>query len=66
MIIGTTSNKDVLHEMGMLSTFSAVIHISNISHADHLMGALEDLSAFPEKDLKRIASKVQDKRWKKT
>jgi len=41
LILGTTSRKDVLQEMGMLDSFSTTIHIPNISTGEHLMEALE-------------------------
>lgn len=41
LILGTTSRKDVLQEMGMLDSFSTTIHIPNISSGEHLMEALE-------------------------
>uniref|UniRef100_A0A672NW02 Vesicle-fusing ATPase n=1 Tax=Sinocyclocheilus grahami TaxID=75366 RepID=A0A672NW02_SINGR len=41
LILGTTSRKDVLQEMGMLDSFSTTIHIPNISRGEHLMEALE-------------------------
>lgn len=41
MILGTTSRKDVLQEMGMLDAFSKTIHIPNISSGEHLKEAVE-------------------------
>ncbi|KAJ0060363.1 hypothetical protein NL108_010179, partial [Boleophthalmus pectinirostris] len=41
LIIGTTSCKDVLQEMGMLDAFSTTINIPNISRVEELVKALE-------------------------
>jgi len=62
LIIGTTSQKDILQEMGMLTAFSAVIHVSNLSTSEHLMTALEELGAFSEKEMKNIAKMVEGRR----
>ncbi|XP_043109251.1 N-ethylmaleimide-sensitive factor b [Puntigrus tetrazona] len=59
LILGTTSRKDVLQEMGMLDSFSTTIHIPNISRGDHLMKALELLGGFQEKEAATIAEQVK-------
>uniref|UniRef100_A0A673KHT0 Vesicle-fusing ATPase n=1 Tax=Sinocyclocheilus rhinocerous TaxID=307959 RepID=A0A673KHT0_9TELE len=41
LILGTTSRKDVLQEMGMLDSFSTTIHIPSICRGEHLIEALE-------------------------
>ncbi|KAF4092339.1 hypothetical protein AMELA_G00019890 [Ameiurus melas] len=62
LIIGTTSRKDVLQEMGMLDAFSTTIHIPNISSGDHLMEALELLGSFTDAERATIAQQVKGKR----
>ncbi|ELU11293.1 hypothetical protein CAPTEDRAFT_178991 [Capitella teleta] len=62
LIIGTTSRKDVLNDLEMLSAFSAVVHISNLSVSSHLNSALEDLNCFTRGELDRIAKKTEGKR----
>ncbi|CAH1788773.1 unnamed protein product, partial [Owenia fusiformis] len=62
MVIGTTSRKDVLEEMEMLSVFSAVVHVSNISTSEHLVTALEQLESFTKNELARIEAKTKGKR----
>ncbi|KTF88266.1 hypothetical protein cypCar_00024233, partial [Cyprinus carpio] len=59
LILGTTSRKDVLQEMGMLDSFSTTIHIPNISRGEHLMEALELLGGFQEEERAVIAKKVK-------
>ncbi|XP_061563633.1 vesicle-fusing ATPase-like isoform X3 [Cololabis saira] len=61
LIIGTTSCKDVLQEMGMLDAFSTTIHIPNISRGEQLVEALELLGSFQEKERAAIAQAVKDK-----
>ena len=62
MVIGTSSRKEVLQDMDMLSSFSAVVRVSNLSTAEHLLGALEDLQAFSQQELQRMAHKIDGKR----
>uniref|UniRef100_A0A672NTZ5 Vesicle-fusing ATPase n=1 Tax=Sinocyclocheilus grahami TaxID=75366 RepID=A0A672NTZ5_SINGR len=59
LILGTTSRKDVLQEMGMLDSFSTTIHIPNISRGEHLMEALELLGGFQEEERATIAKQVK-------
>ncbi|KAG1931763.1 N-ethylmaleimide-sensitive factor b [Pimephales promelas] len=61
LILGTTSRKDVLQEMGMLDSFSTTIHIPNISTGEHLMEALELLGGFQEEERANIAKQVKGK-----
>ncbi|GAA6074495.1 N-ethylmaleimide-sensitive factor b, partial [Tachysurus ichikawai] len=61
LILGTTSRKDVLQEMGMLDAFSTTIHIPNISRGEHLMEALELLGGFQEVERVQIAKEVKGK-----
>ncbi|KAM6896950.1 vesicle-fusing ATPase-like [Xenentodon cancila] len=61
LIIGTTSCRDVLQEMGMLDAFSTTIHIPNISRGEQLVEALELLGSFQETERAAIAQAVKDK-----
>ncbi|KAA0725215.1 Vesicle-fusing ATPase [Triplophysa tibetana] len=61
LILGTTSRKDVLQEMGMLDSFSTTIHIPNISSGEHLMEALELLGGFQDKERATLAGMVKGK-----
>ncbi|KAK2151367.1 hypothetical protein LSH36_366g05050, partial [Paralvinella palmiformis] len=62
LIIGTTSRKDVLQEMEMLSAFSALIHVSNLSNHQHLLAVIEDIGTFQPKEVKSITKKTEGKR----
>uniref|UniRef100_W5LKX0 Vesicle-fusing ATPase n=1 Tax=Astyanax mexicanus TaxID=7994 RepID=W5LKX0_ASTMX len=61
LILGTTSRKDVMQEMGMLDSFSTTIHIPNISRGEHLVEALELLGGFQEDERTQIAQQVKGK-----
>ncbi|XP_072031321.1 vesicle-fusing ATPase-like [Amphiura filiformis] len=62
LIIGTTSRRDVLQEMEMVSTFNTHIHVSNLSNGEHLMSVLQTLDCFTQDERVRLASKLEGKR----
>ncbi|KAM7067558.1 vesicle-fusing ATPase isoform 1-T1 [Molossus nigricans] len=62
LIIGTTSRKDVLQEMEMLTAFSTTIHVPNIATGEQLLEALELLGNFKDKERSTIAQQIKDKK----
>ncbi|XP_021342424.1 vesicle-fusing ATPase-like isoform X2 [Mizuhopecten yessoensis] len=62
LVIGTTSRKDVLKEMEMASTFSAIVHVSNISTADHLMCVLDNTELFNKEEMQTLQRKTAGKK----
>merc|ERR1719334_2826894 len=59
LIIGTTSQREILQEMGMLTTFSGLVHVSNISKSEELGAALKELGAFSQKDVASIVKSTE-------
>ncbi|XP_014665665.1 PREDICTED: vesicle-fusing ATPase 2-like [Priapulus caudatus] len=62
LVLATTSRKDVLGELEMLSAFQTVLQVSNISTSEQLLSVLEYLDAFSSKDLDFISRKTDKKR----
>lgn len=62
LVLGTTSRRDVLNDMEIINAFQTVIHVSNISTAEHLLSVLEYLDMFSARDMDYIAGKVGNKR----
>ncbi|KAJ9598883.1 hypothetical protein L9F63_026582, partial [Diploptera punctata] len=62
LILCTSSRRQVLDDMEMLSAFTAVLHVPNISQPDHLMAVLEESDVFTKKDLSSMARKIQGHR----
>jgi vesicle-fusing ATPase len=52
----------VLEDMEMLSAFTAVLHVPNLSQPDHLMAVLEESDVFTKKNLSAISRKVRGHR----
>ncbi|CAK9797524.1 Vesicle-fusing ATPase 1 [Anthophora plagiata] len=62
LILCTSSRRQVLNDMEMLSAFSTTLHVPNLSNPDHLMSVLEEADLFSKEELTRLHSKFQGKR----
>lgn len=58
LIICTTSRKDVLDQMEMISAFTDVLHVSNCGHASHIARVLEQTDAFTQAEARNIVTKL--------
>ncbi|XP_021938226.1 vesicle-fusing ATPase 1-like [Zootermopsis nevadensis] len=58
LILCTSSRRQVLEDMEMLSAFTAVLHVPNLSQPDHLMAVLEESDVFTKKDLSALSRKI--------
>lgn len=59
LILCTSSRRQVLEEMEMLSAFTSILHVPNLSKPEHLMTVLEDSNVFSKPELKSIHKKIQ-------
>ncbi|XP_033628935.1 vesicle-fusing ATPase-like [Asterias rubens] len=62
LIIGTTSQKEVLQQMEMVATFNAHIHVSNLSTGEQLCAVVEDLDCFTSAERTTLENKLRGKR----
>ncbi|XP_046631152.1 vesicle-fusing ATPase 1-like [Daphnia pulicaria] len=62
LVFCTTSRRQVLEEMEMLSTFTAVLRVPNISTCEQLIAVLEETDAFSKSQIAAIARKVANRR----
>merc|ERR1711981_41267 len=62
LIICTTSRRDVLEHMEMLSAFSDVLHVSNLNKAEHLQKVLEETNAFTPNEVQSVVMKMKNYR----
>lgn len=60
LIICTTSRKEVLDQMEMLSVFTDVLHVSNLSTPQHLGAILDQNDAFNKQEVATIVNKLQN------
>lgn len=59
LVLCTSSRRQVLEDMEMLSAFTSILHVSNLSTSEHLMTVLEDTDVFTKPELKSIQKKIQ-------
>ena len=46
LVVCTTSRREVLQQMEMLSAFTDVLHVSNLTQAQHFAGVLNQSQSF--------------------
>ncbi|XP_030567970.1 vesicle-fusing ATPase 1 [Drosophila novamexicana] len=62
LILCTSSRREVLEEMEMLSAFTSVLHVPNLSSPEHVIAVLEDTDIFTKSELQTVAKKMAGKR----
>ncbi|XP_074640083.1 vesicle-fusing ATPase-like isoform X2 [Tubulanus polymorphus] len=62
LVIGTTSRKDVLQDLDMVSAFSAVVHVSNLTDGEHIYRVLEELASFNQDEMESLSKKLIGRR----
>lgn len=61
LIIGTSSCRDVLDQMQMLSCFNTVVHVPAIMNANYIVNVLEKLNHFTQEELTDIETQLSSK-----
>lgn len=59
LVLCTTSRKEVLKDMEMLSCFTAVLHVHSLTKPEHLIAVLEESDVFSKREIQDIARKLQ-------
>jgi len=62
LVICTTSRRQVLEDLEMLSAFTAVLHVPNISTSQELVAVLEETDAFNKSEIDTIARRTEKRR----
>lgn len=60
LIIGTTSCRDVLDQMQLMSVFNTVIHVPSITRPAELIQVIKNLNKFEEQEIDFIESGIQE------
>lgn len=58
LIICTTSRKEVLDQMEMLSAFTDVLHVSNLTKPEHIAKVLDESNAFTKEENKSVIKQL--------
>jgi vesicle-fusing ATPase len=59
LVICTSSRRQVLEDMEMLSAFTSILHVPNLSTADHISSVLEDSDVFNKQEIQSINKKMK-------
>ncbi|VVC93527.1 vesicle-fusing ATPase 1-like [Leptidea sinapis] len=59
LILCTSSRRQVLEDMEILSAFTGVLHVPNLSQPEHVMSVLEESDAFTKRDLNKIQHELR-------
>lgn len=59
LILCTTSRRQVLEDMEMLSGFTTVLHVPNLNRPEHLKAVLDESDAFGKREIGQITKKIQ-------
>ncbi|XP_053948823.1 vesicle-fusing ATPase 1 [Anastrepha ludens] len=62
LILVTSSRRAVLEEMEMLTAFTSILHVPNLSSAEHVVAVLEHAEIFSKGELQAIGKKMSGKR----
>ncbi|XP_055683523.1 vesicle-fusing ATPase 1-like [Lutzomyia longipalpis] len=62
LILCTSSRRQMLEDMEMLSAFTSILHVPNLSQAEHVLAVLEDSDVFSKQELMSINKKLHGKR----
>jgi vesicle-fusing ATPase len=62
LVICTTSRRQVLDEMEMLSTFTSVLCVPNVSTCEHLVAVLKEMDVFSKDEIETITSTIANRR----
>lgn len=59
LVICTSSRRQVLEDMEVLTAFTSVLHVPNLSSPEHLISVLEDSDVFTKQEIQMIFKKIQ-------
>jgi len=62
LVFCTSSRKQVLEEMEMLSAFTAILHVPNLSQPEELITVLEQYDLFTKQDIHKIYNQISGHR----
>lgn len=63
LIIATSTYRDILEQLGLLASFSKVIHLSNMNTGEHVLKALKEIEhSFNDEEMRYLEKKLQGKK----
>nr|XP_022906775.1 vesicle-fusing ATPase 1-like [Onthophagus taurus] len=62
LVLCTSSRREILQDMEMLSAFTGILHVPNLSKPDQLLSVLDNIEMFSPEELKQVAKNIKDKK----
>jgi vesicle-fusing ATPase len=63
LIIATATYRDILEQLGLIASFSKVIHLANMSSGKHILQVLNEIEhCFNDDEMKYLEKKLHDKK----
>ncbi|CAM4854521.1 unnamed protein product [Rotaria socialis] len=63
LIIATATHRDILEQLGLLPSFSKVVHLSNMSSGKHILHVLNEIEhCFNDNEMRILEKKLHDKK----
>ena len=63
LIIATTSYREILDQLGLLASFSKIIHVQNMSSGQHVLHVLNEIEhCFTDEEIRYLEKKLKDKK----
>jgi vesicle-fusing ATPase len=64
LIIATATYRDILEQLGLIASFSKVIHLSNMSSGKHILRVLNEIEhCFNDEEMRYLEKKLNDKKY---
>jgi len=60
LLIATTSEKDLMKDLGLYQSFSKVIHVPAVSRGSEILNVLEQLDCFPGTDMEFLKKQLKN------
>lgn len=61
LLVATTSEKELMKDLGLYQSFSKVIHVSNITRGPEIMAVVEQLDCFTKSELEYLSKTLKNK-----
>ncbi len=63
LIIATATYRDILEQLGLLASFSKVIHLANMTSGEHILHVLNEIEhSFNDEEMKYLEKKLHNKK----
>lgn len=61
LLIATTSEKELVKDLGLYHSFSKVVHVPNVSRGEELVNVLDQLDSFSKRDMDFLSRELKSK-----